>query len=60
MAKAIDKIQQGILGDINPRPTRPASERRTDEDMIRDRMESDEAMEGGSQHDDSQHTSSHR
>ena len=55
MAKVRDKIQHGILGDINPRPSGPAPERRPDERIIGN-MEDDEAMEGGSRHDDSQHT----
>jgi hypothetical protein len=58
MAKVRDRIQHGILGDINPRPSGPAPERRPDEQIVGNRMENDEAMEGGSRHDDSQHTGS--
>ena len=58
MAKVRDRIQNGILDDINPRPSGPAPERRPDERIIGNEMERDEAMEGGSRHDDSKHTRS--
>jgi hypothetical protein len=58
MAKVRDRIQNGILGDINPRPSGPAPERRPDEKIIGNRTENDEAMDGGSRHDDSKHTGS--
>ena len=34
MAKVRDRIQNGILGDINPRPSGPAPERRPDERIV--------------------------
>ena len=58
MAKVRDRIQNGILGDINPRPSGPAPERRRDERVIGDEMERDEEMEGDLRHDDSKHTRS--
>jgi len=54
-----DRIQKGILGDI--RPARPDRERpigRTHEDEIGRDPENDEAMQGGSRHDDTQHPGS--
>jgi hypothetical protein len=60
MAKAADRIQRGILGDINPEPThpsRPDYDRNPDEEIIQDRMERDEAIRGGgSRRDDSRPT----
>ena len=48
--------KDSILGDINPVPTqRPA---RAHGETVDDRLEDDEAMEGGSQHDASRHSGS--
>lgn len=62
MAKDTDRIQNGILGDINPEPSARAHEgsesdragAATDE---RD-SESEQAMSGGSRHDRTQHSGS--
>src|SRR5437867_12673982 len=55
-----DRIQKGILGDI--RPVRPSSQGPvgcTREEEIVDReLENDEAMDGGSRHDESPPTGS--
>lgn len=48
--------KDSILGDINPVPS-PRSER-ADGETVDDRMENDEAMEGGSRHDRSSHAGS--
>jgi hypothetical protein len=51
MAK--DRIQSGILGDINPEPnTRPAHQ------SSGDTGENEEAMVGGSRHDRTEHSGS--
>jgi hypothetical protein len=51
--KEKDPIQNGILGDINPTSTDHVRRRGEPRDS-----ESDESMEGGSQHDRSQHPGS--
>jgi hypothetical protein len=55
-----DRIQKGILGDIRPaRPNREQPTGRTREDEIVDRdLENDEAMQGGSRHDETKHSGS--
>ena len=59
MAKE-DRIQKGILGDI--RPVRPNNEqpigRTREEEIVGRDLENDEAMQGGSRHDESQHAGS--
>ena len=59
MAKE-DRIQKGILGDI--RPVRPDSEqpigRTREEEIVGRDLENDEALQGGSRHDESQHAGS--
>ncbi len=55
MAKDKDRIQTGILGDINPTPS--ATDRGSSENPERDR-ESDESMSGGSRHDRTEHSGS--
>jgi hypothetical protein len=59
MAKE-DRIQKGILGDIRPiGPNREQTIGRTRDDEIVDReLENDNAMQGGSRHDEAQHSGS--
>jgi hypothetical protein len=53
MANIADRIQHGILGDINPRPSGAGGERpRADDDSL----ENEESMVGGSRHDRTQHS----
>jgi hypothetical protein len=53
MAK--DKIQTGILGDINPTPSGPRRGSSENPERIR---ESEESMTGGSRHDRTEHSGS--
>jgi hypothetical protein len=55
MAKDKERIQTGILGDINPTPSggRKGSVENPDRES-----ESDESMSGGSRHDRSEHSGS--
>jgi len=46
---ADDRIQSGILGDINPTPSSPST---------RDNVENEESMVGGSKHDRTTHSGS--
>jgi len=46
-----------ILGDINPTPNGRSRERAHD-DAVDDRLDKDEAMEGGSKHDRGEHSGS--
>jgi hypothetical protein len=55
MAKDSDRIQTGILGDINPTPSGPDRGSAENPDPIR---ENDESMSGGSRHDRSGHSGS--
>ena len=55
MAKDKDRIQTGILGDINPTPS--GADSGSAENPERDR-ESDESMSGGSRHDRTEHSGS--
>jgi hypothetical protein len=57
MSETDDRIQNGILGDINPTPSS------ADRDRVRNRedersLEDDEAMVGGSRHDRTAHSGS--
>jgi hypothetical protein len=49
--------KDSILGDINPTPSARRDDRLPGE-AVNDRLENDEAMEGGSRHDRSQHSGS--
>ena len=51
-----DRIQNGILGDINPRAE--ARTPLTSAEPHDDNVENDESMSGGSRHDDSHHAGS--
>jgi len=52
-----DRILNGILGDIRPDPqSRPARSGRSHDEIIG--HQKDEAMQGGSRHDDSEHSGS--
>jgi hypothetical protein len=56
MAKDVVK---GILGDIRPEPpSRPDTSGRARESIVGRKHEDDEAMQGGSRHDESQHPGS--
>ncbi len=44
-----DRIQRGILGDINPTPSSPSTE---------DNRDNEESMVGGSRHDRTEHSGS--
>jgi hypothetical protein len=48
-----DRIQKGILGDINPKP-----EARKPSESAHDSGENDESMVGGSRHDRTEHSGS--
>lgn len=57
MSETDDRIQNGILGDINPTPSR------ADRDRVRNRedessLEDAESMVGGSRHDRTEHSGS--
>jgi hypothetical protein len=52
-----DRIQRGILGDINPAPSAHDGDLARGE-TIDDVVENEEAMEGGSQHGQSRHSGS--
>ena len=54
MAKQKDRIQSGILGDINPAPE--AKDPMTGTGEVSE--ENEESMEGGSRHDRSKHSGS--
>lgn len=54
MAKTDDRIQGGILGDINPAPRAHSSQPAN----TPDNGEADESMSGGSQHDHTEHSGS--
>jgi hypothetical protein len=56
MAKTDDKIQQGILGDINPTTTEHIG--KPDDAVGSGGDETEESMVGGSQHDRTQHSGS--
>jgi hypothetical protein len=49
--------KESILGDINPIPSARSNDRMPGE-VVNDSLENDEAMEGGSRHDRSQHSGS--
>jgi hypothetical protein len=54
-----DRIQKGILGDIRPvRPNREPVGRSHEDEFDRRELENDEAMQGGSRHDETQHSGS--
>jgi hypothetical protein len=61
MAK-VDRIQHGILGDINPTPAdREDRSRRFEKDKFDENaqdMERDESMQGGSRHGETHHSGS--
>jgi hypothetical protein len=54
MANDQDRIQRGILGDINPQPTGRAH----DESEHHSEDESEPSMVGGSRHDRTEHSGS--
>jgi len=56
MEKANDRIQSGILGDINPVPN--AKDRSVGSERAGGGGENDESMEGGSRHDRTEHSGS--
>jgi len=56
MAKETDRIQSGILGDINPVPAAKEHVRGSGPDL--NDSDSDESMEGGSRHDRTEHAGS--
>jgi len=53
-----DRIQTGILGDIEPRPEARTPMRSPVGAENENNVEDDESMEGGSRHDDSHHAGS--
>src|SRR5688500_14579703 len=57
-----DRAQRGILGDINPTPDATDGTARRDQRRDDDRQDDDavnrEAMDGGSQHDRTEHSGS--
>jgi len=54
----LDRIRHGVLGDINPDEPAVPTTRTKDAGEAGDAGENDEAMEGGSKHDRSQHSGS--
>jgi len=57
MSNTDERIRNGILGDIKPTPDSARRPRHGD-DTAEDRLEDGEAMEGGSQHDQTRHPGS--
>jgi hypothetical protein len=57
---ADNRIQKGILGDINPEPVGRARDEAPDEQHDRDELapEEEQSMGGGSRHDRTQHSGS--
>jgi hypothetical protein len=60
MSDTDDRIQHGILGDINPEPQRVERDRLRNRDDERDErgLEDEESMVGGSRHDRTEHSGS--
>jgi hypothetical protein len=59
MAKTDDRIQRGILGDINPVPDTAMDESRDKSSEVdREAEDTFEPMEGGSRHDRTKHPGS--
>jgi hypothetical protein len=56
MSETDDRIQNGILGDIRPRPDSATSKPSSNEDRLDN--ENEESMVGGSRHDRTQHSGS--
>jgi hypothetical protein len=56
MSETVDRIKNGILGDIRPRSSSATGTPSSNEDRLED--EKEESMAGGSRHDRTQHSGS--